>query len=97
MKMIEKLKDYTAITAEELKKMTNSELSELLTVCWKRGKHRYDTIGITDVQIDEEQPDGYVMVNWSNDSGDPDVYIKPNEKIDNVGDGDWNYGLYKKN
>jgi hypothetical protein len=68
-----------------------------MSFCWHDGEVRCDTIGISDVKITPSSREGSFDVHWSDSNGDPSVYdVKLDDKIDNIGDGDWNYGLYKK-
>lgn len=94
------LKDWIPITVEELSKMSDEEKEKLLSFCWHDGEVRCDTIGITDVLITQSEsfPDSTECnLNWSDSNGDPYIYgIEMTDKIHNRGDGQWNYGLYKK-
>lgn len=90
------LSGWTPITFNELKNMKPDELNSLLSYCWHDGEPRCDCIGITEVKF-EKTENGKFNVEWSDENGDPHVYgIKLNQKINNIGDGSWNYGLFKK-
>jgi hypothetical protein len=89
------LKGYRPITTAELIKMTDDEKSQLLSLCLKHGKYRCHTIGIKNVNyfIDE---DG-VALDWSDNNGDPDIYLETIDKeINNIEEDNFSYGLYKK-
>jgi hypothetical protein len=91
------LKGWTAITVKELSEMKEPELKKLLSFCWHDGETRCDCIGIQDVKIIPSHSEGNFNVEWSDMNGDPNIYgLSMDDKIDNVGDGTWNYGLYKK-
>ncbi len=97
LEKMEGLEGWESITFNELKEMTQDELDKLLSYCWHDGNPRCDCIGIHDVKF-ENRPD-YYEVTWSDSNGDPRVTtdsLDLDEKIDNVGNGDWNYGLYRK-
>ena len=88
---------YKPVTAEELENMSDDELQNLFSVCWHEGRLRCETTGITDVSIENGWEDNGFIVEWSDDNGDPSIYVDSmNELIDDVGDGEWDYGLYKK-
>jgi len=92
---IKKFREYNPISVHELSNLSDDELKNILSVCWHEGKFRCDTIGITDVSIVKDS-DGY-NISWSDGNGDPRIYTDTmSELIDDIGDGDWNYGLYKK-
>lgn len=96
---LEDLSGWTPITLSELKSMTESELKELKSYCWHDGRPRCDCIGIQDVVFTQSRynPNGW-DVNWSDENGDPSLDgYELDDVIDNIGSGDWNYGLYKKN
>lgn len=95
---LEDLTGWTPITFAELKSMTEAELKELKSYCWHDGKPRCDCIGISDVVFTQSQYDPNEWdVTWSDEDGDPSLDgYKLEDVIDNIGDGDWNYGLYRK-
>ena len=87
--------EWKALTFKELKDMDESELSQLLSYCWKDGSYRCSCIGISNLSIDKTN-----TINYSDSNGDPTIDlwkdIDDDFKIDNVGDGTWNYGLFRK-
>ena len=93
------LEDYTPITYRELVNMSEEELSNLYSYCWHDGAPRCDCTGITDVLLEEASYSGkkYYILSYSDGCGDPHfTFDNYDDFIDNVGDGEWNYGLYKK-
>ena len=85
------LKGYTPITFNELRKMSQNELDNLLSVCWHDGKLRCYCVGINNVIFTDNK------VKFSDSDGDPSIRFRDeNNLIDNIGDGVCNYGLYKK-
>ena len=100
------LESYTPITYRELENMSDAEKDELYSYCWHDGRFRCDCVGITDVifkkypragGICETLSSSYYSLNFSNENGDPKIIFHSyDDLIDNVGDGEWNYGLYKK-
>lgn len=91
--------NWESISANQLAEMTDDERSNLLSVCWHEGKFRCETVGISDLNLDQHFFSGnsYFRLAWSDRNGDPHIFVKDmDKKIDNVGDGDWNYGLYKR-
>ena len=92
---IEFFKDLVPITFQELKDMSDDERGKLISYCWHDGRYRCDTVGIHDVEFTNY--DNYSLLTFSDGNGDPSICFNSyNEKIDNVGDGEWNYGLYKR-
>lgn len=90
------LKGWIPITLKELIEMSDKDLRKLMSYCWHDGDYRCDTIGISNLKT-EKLVDGRYNVEWSDSNGDPSLYaISLNGKINNVGDGAWNYGLFKK-
>ena len=94
------LKDWKAISVNQLLELSDSEKNELLSYCWKDGRYRCDTIGITNVEVLPEKTGNgieYYKVSWSDMDGDPSIFVDSLDTlIDNIGDGQWNYGLYIK-
>ena len=93
------LENYTPITYRELANMSDDEQSKLYAYCWHDGNPRCDCTGITDVLFEEANYSGgiYYILSYSNETGEPHfTFHNYDDFIDNVGDGEWNYGLYKK-
>lgn len=89
----EELKGWVPITFLELKQMTEEEWKSLKSYCWKSGSPRCQCVGITNVKFNENNS----KVTYSDGNGDPTVYISElTDKIHNIGDGKWAYGLYRK-
>lgn len=89
--MIELLKGTVPLKVSELKLMSQDELDKVISVCWHDGKYRCDCVGIRNLLHV-----GYDLY-WGDDNGDPHIYVRDkNTIIDNIGDGEWNYGLYRK-
>lgn len=89
------LKGWEPVSLKELKSMTQSELDKLKSYCWHDGKPRCSCVGITDLKITKGK--NHHVVEFSDENGDPRFEVRDiNTKIDNIGDGEWNYGLYKK-
>ncbi len=94
---MEDLIGWEAVTLKELQSMSQSELDKLKSYCWHDGRPRCDCIGITNLSITGPGKYGHYRVEFSDENGDPHFEIRDiNSKIDNVGDGEWNYGLFKK-
>lgn len=92
---MEDLKEWEPITLKELQSMSQDDLSKLKSYCWHDGNPRCDCIGISHLKVTQGKY-GYT-VEFSDENGDPRFEVRDvNSKIDNVGDGEWNYGLYKK-
>ena len=88
-------KDLIPITFQELKDMSDDERSKLISYCWHEGRYRCDTVGIHNVKFTDYE--NYSLLTFSDNDGDPSIEFRYyNEEIDNVGDGEWNYGLYKR-
>ena len=99
--LIELLDGYRPITFKELEDIfeNEDELNKLLSVCWHYGKHRCDCIGISHVNFETHEQFGhkYTELTFSDSNGDPSIEIRDmNQEINDVGDGEWNYGLFKK-
>lgn len=89
--VLDELKGHGPVSARELLEMPESELAKLKSFCWHEGRYRCDTVGISDLSVKG------LVVNYSDSNGDPTVYVTSlDQKIDNIGDGEWNYGLYRK-
>jgi hypothetical protein len=97
MEQYKSLNGWKPITIKELSKMTDEEKSKLKSYCWKNGNPRCDSVGITDVKITPSDRPGCFDVSWSDSDGDPNIYgYEESQKIDQIGDGTWDYGLYKR-
>jgi hypothetical protein len=91
------LNGWEPITFVELISMSQKEKDKLKSYCWHEGIPRCETIGIFDVVFHDYTT--YFKLTYSDNNGDPYIHFGldgMNNKIDNVGDGTWNYGLYKK-
>jgi hypothetical protein len=95
-KLIEydELKGWEPITFLELKQMTEEDWKTLKSYCWKYGSPRCQCIGIINVKFNENNS----KVTYSDDNGDPTVYISElTDKIHKIGnDGKWASGLYRR-
>lgn len=90
------LDGWEPITFKELKKMSEDKLKKLLSYCWHDSSPRCDTIGITNIVFSKVSK-SQNKLEFSDDCGDPEIYFSDeNQKIHKLGDGTWNYGLYKK-
>jgi hypothetical protein len=108
IQVLQDLKDWTPLTFQELKDTPKAELANLMSYCWHDGRYRCDTIGISDVVFKKESysrktGDGkkekahYWSLKFSDSNGEPSVTFRDmTDKFHNVGDGEWNYGVYKK-
>lgn len=87
--------EWTPITLGELRVMKQDELDKLYSNCWKNGEQRCACIGISNLEISDTN-----TITYSDIDGDPEIDlwkdIDEDFLIDNVGNGTWNYGLYKK-
>jgi hypothetical protein len=93
------LKGWYPITLKELLEMGEDELNKLKSYCWKEGRYRCDTIGISDLKIEKRQSGNreYWSVSYSDGNGDPHFEVHDeNEPINKIGDGYWDYGLFIK-
>lgn len=103
------MEGYEPLSPEEVSLMTPSELQNVLSMCWRNNKYRCSTIGITNFNIDSKPSSStiastgqviisnYFEITWSDDDGDPRLDVDNiKTKIDKIGDGEWEYGLYKK-
>lgn len=92
---IEKLDGWEPINLVELMSMKQEQLDQLLSYCWHDGKYRCHTVGITDLDIIQEK--SYWVVTFSDDFGDPRFEVRSvDQPIKRLGDGEWDYGLFKK-
>lgn len=90
---------WKRITLKELMKMNEGDLSKLMSYCWHDGRPRCDTIGITDLKVEERKSGNvvYYHVEFSDGNGDPSFEVRDiNQELHKVGDGEWDYGLYKE-
>lgn len=88
---------WVPITFRELFEHT-VDFKSLFSYCWHDGEHRCDTIGIRNVNFKVSDTDTkYWILSYSDDDGDPKIEFSDlDAEIDYVGDGEWNYGLYKR-
>ena len=90
------LEDWEPISLMELQSMTQSELDNLKSYCWHEGIPRCSCIGITDVKVITKNVNRHIIKFSDNNGGTTIELIGDlDSKIDNVGDGEWNYGIYK--
>jgi len=89
------LENWKPVTLGELMSMSQEELSQLKSFCWKEGHSRCVCIGINDLVVTEKE--GYYNVEFGDDNGGPSFECDDlNTEIHKLGDGQWDYGLYKK-
>ena len=107
---MEDLDGWEPITYRELKEMSEEELLKLKSYCWRDGQPRCDCIGIRNLSFEKHinnegstnihRPETiWYKIQWSDNDGDPCITMRDDEwdsNIDNVGDGEWNYGLYRE-
>lgn len=99
---MEDLRGLEAITFSELKEMDEEELKNLTSYCWRDGDPRCGCKGVSDLKIELYETgnnSGQIkIVNWSDSDGDPtiDGPYPLSKKIHKLGDGTWNYGLYRE-
>ena len=97
----ETLEGWEAVTLEQLQKMSQDELNQILSYTWKYGRWRCDSIGISNLKIEKRQSDSskYWNVSWSDDAGDPEMEVHSlKAKLNNNNDKEteWAYGLFRK-
>lgn len=88
-----RLKNYCLITGEELKRISESDKEELITVYIKDDKYKFSSIGIYDFEISLFRE--YLKLQWGTDYSDPTVYLKKENDTVIGGDGEWLYFLYR--
>jgi hypothetical protein len=89
------LKGWTPVTLRELQAMSEEERKKLLSYCWHDGRVRCSCIGITNLEV-TPYSNSY-DIKWSDIDGDPHTRVSTlDEPMHNIGDGEWNYGLYRK-
>jgi hypothetical protein len=89
--LMELLDNYEALKVFEVLNMDQIKLDNVLSVCWHEGNYRCHSIGIKNVFLEKN------YLSWEDSQGEPSVHIKYMEKpIENIGNGEWNYGLYQK-
>ncbi len=96
IKLLILLNGYKPLTFSELKNLTTKKHKEILSVCWKNGKFRCSSIGIENLKFDIEENE---LISLQYSDGDGDTVLENynmNTEINNIGNGEWNYGLYIK-
>lgn len=88
--VMELLEGYTALTVNELLSLSETQLDNVLSVCWLDGRHRCNSLGVRDVQYNNNR------LSWSDNDGDTRIHLDSDREIKKVGDGEWDYGLYIK-
>lgn len=93
--------EENSLSYNELKEMTQEELCQVFSMCWKDPDYnggynertlRASATGIRDLIYHEKSK----ILDWSDDDGDPNIdYQNTDEKIHHLGDGTWQYGIYK--
>ena len=96
---MEDMEGKKAITFEELKNMSEENRKKLYSYCWKEGRPRCSCTGISDVIFTKHPRSSggsYWTLGYSDGNGEPHFEFDDwKEKIDKVGDGYWDYGLYR--
>ena len=93
------LRWWEPITVNQLMRMDKSDLKEVLSFCWHNGEVRCHATGIQNLTIGlvKHGDRNSFDIRWGDDNGDPHViadYL--DTEIYKIGDGEWNYGLFKK-
>jgi hypothetical protein len=98
--LLKHCKRKNALSYNELKLMSNEELEQVFSLCWKDAESdgyseetlRCSTTGINSLVYHEK----YSVLDWSDDDGDPNIrYGNPDDKIHHLSNGRWSYGIYK--
>lgn len=99
-KLLKYCSEENSLSYNELKLMTQEELDELFSVCWKDAEFdgyseetlRCSATGVRFLIYHEKSK----VLDWSDDDGDPNVsYRDPSSKIHHLTNGRWSYGIYK--
>lgn len=99
-KLLKHCSEENSLSYNELKLMTQEELDEVFSLCWKDAEfegysERTLRCSATGVRF-LIYHDKHNVLDWSDDDGDPNIdYSDPNNKIHRIGDGTWTYGIYK--
>lgn len=91
---------WKPVTIRQLTLMSTDDHHKLMSYCWHEGKYRCHGIGITDLAshyMYKGTDHTYYTLSWSDENGDPKIEVPSlDTPIGNVGDGEWNYGIYQK-
>jgi hypothetical protein len=92
-----------AVSYNQLAAMSEIELSELITVCWREAQYygrftkdnvRYIQVGVENFKYNEQLN----ILEWSNAESEPDVQCDDHDtKIHHLGDSKYQYSIYKIN
>lgn len=81
-----------ALSYNDVVGMTSEQLKSVVSVCWHENSLRCYAEGISTVNFDSIRQ----TINWSDNDGDPSIEnYNPDQKIHQLGDGEWDYGIYK--
>lgn len=92
-----------AVSYNQLAAMSEIELSDLITVCWREAQFNggFTKDNVRYIQVGVERFNYNVLHNrlqWSDAEGDATVdYSDPDAKVHHLGDSKYQYGIYKIN
>ena len=98
--------EENSLSYNELKEMTQEELDQVFSMCWKdpdyNGGYNERTLRASATGIryliyhKSKNSEWSSILDWSDDEGDPNIdYDNPDQKVHHLGDGTWKYGIYK--
>ena len=87
-----------AVTVNDVLEMSEEERSKLWSACWHDGRYdapRCACRGILNFKVEKSHGDRF-KVSWDDRDGSPHFEVfSYDDKIHQVGDGEWDYGLYR--
>jgi hypothetical protein len=97
LKVLELKRDTVPVSYRELISMNEHEMSKLLSLSWKDGRYQHHCYGVDEVSIDYREDDWNILRYFDYHNIIVKIYFERSvDLIDNVGNGQWNYGLYRK-
>jgi hypothetical protein len=84
------------LTVNEILNMSADELKNVHSYTKKDGHFRCNAVGIYNINVTNLESGNYI-VEWSEEHGDPQILLRPNEKIKGIHgkhDCNYDYSLY---
>lgn len=83
------------LTLRMIKELSEEQLKLVKSETWKNGERRCETVGIYNISVEDAAARGLgrEKLSWSEEHGDPTVYLTLDEEIRRSPNDNWEFSL----